>query len=222
MIQKARKEIQKKQKELKERIEKILKNPVYNDSVYKSLDKLFKHKSEINLNRDNKKRFKIRNLAKKRFILGYPPRTKSDNSIGDAVNWEWIINCAEQTGKHIILVTRDSDFGCNYDNDSYLNDWLQQEFKQRISRKRKIILTDKLSKAFQLVEIPVTEEMIEEENKVIKLSFENYFSNNISNSFKNINTDLNTSDLMKSIKRLQEISRMYRLDNEEDDETNNK
>lgn len=222
MIQKARKEIHKKQKELKERIEKILKNPVYNDSVYKSLDKLFKHKSEINLNRDNKKRFKIRNLAKKRFILGYPPRKKSDNSIGDAVNWEWIINCAEQTGKHIILVTRDSDFGCNYDNDSYLNDWLQQEFKQRISRKRKIILTDKLSKAFQLVEIPVTEEMIEEENKVIKLSFENYFSNNISNSFKNINTDLNTSDLMKSIKRLQEISRMYRLDNEEDDETNNK
>lgn len=217
MIQKARKEIQKKQKQLKERIEKILKNPVYHDSVYKSLDKLFKHKSDINLNRENKKRFTIRNLAKKRFILGYPPRKKSDNSIGDAVNWEWIIACAEKTGKHIILVTRDSDFGCTYDKDSYLNDWLQQEFKQRISRKRKIVLTDKLSRAFQLVEIPVTEEMIEEENKVIKLSFDNYFSNHIGNSLKNINTNLNTSDWLKSLKRLQEIATMYRLDSEEDD-----
>ncbi|CAI8404787.1 MAG: Uncharacterised protein [Flavobacterium sp. SCGC AAA160-P02] len=206
MIQKARKEIQKKQKKLKERIEKILKNPVYHDPVYKSLDKLFKHKSNINLNRQNKKRFKVRSLAKKRFILGYPPRKKSDNSIGDAVNWEWIIDCAEQTGKHIILVTRDSDFGCTYDDDSYLNDWLKQEFKQRISRKRKIVLTDKLSTAFQLVEIPVTEEMIEEENKVIKLYFDNYFSNHIGNSPKNINNDLNTSDLMKSMKRLQEIA----------------
>lgn len=69
MISKSRKDIQKKQKQLKEKIEKILKSPIYNDSVYKSLQKLFKHKSEINLNRENKKRFTVRNLAKKRFLL---------------------------------------------------------------------------------------------------------------------------------------------------------
>lgn len=192
MIQKSQKEIQKNQKKLKERIEKILKNPIYHDPVYKSLDKLFNHKSDINLNRENKNRFEVRNLAKKRFILGYPPRKKSDNSIGDGVNWEWIITCAKRTNKHIILVSRDSDFGCTYDKYSYLDDWLQQEFKQRINRKRKIILTDKLSRAFQLVKIPVTKEMIEEENKVIKLSFDTNFSNPIGDSLKNINTDLNT------------------------------
>ena len=107
-------------------------------------------------------------------MLGYPPRKKSDNSIGDAVNWEWIIKCAETSKKHIIIVTRDTDFGAIHENESYLNDWLKQEFKQRISQQRKLVLTDKLSRAFQYLEIPVTKEMIEEEEKVIKLSSELY------------------------------------------------
>ena len=107
-------------------------------------------------------------------MLGYPPRKNSDNSIGDAVNWEWIIKCAETSKKHIIIVTRDTDFGAIHENESYLNDWLKQEFKQRISQQRKLVLTDKLSRAFQYVEIPVTMEMIEEEEKVIKISNELY------------------------------------------------
>lgn len=117
------------------------------------------------------------------------------------MNWEWIITCALETGKHIILVTRDNDFGCTYEKESYLNDWLLQEFKQRTSRQRKIILTDKLSKAFQLVKIPVTQEMIEEENKVINLSLENYSNSRLFESINNINT----TDWMLSIKRTQEI-----------------
>ncbi len=187
MIAKSRKEIKQRQKKLKDKIEKILKNPKYNDPVYKSLQKLFLHKSDIILNRENKTRFTIRNLAKKRFILGYPPRKKSDNSIGDVVNWEWIIKCAQDTGKHIILVTRDSDFGCTYNKEPYLNDWLLQEFKQRVSRKRKIILTDKLSKAFQIVKIPVTKEMIKEENEVINKSLNSYYKKIlIKNNFENL------------------------------------
>lgn len=167
VIKNSQKKIEDQQKKLKSQIEKILKDPKQNDPVYKSLQKLFKNKNKINLNRENKQRFTIRNLAKKRFILGYPPRKTSDNSVGDAVNWEWLIKCAEDSGKHIILVSRDTDFGIHYEHGSYLNDWLDQEFKQRISRKRKLILTDKLSAAFKLVEIPVTEEMEREEEKVI-------------------------------------------------------
>lgn len=174
MILKSKQKIEAKQKILKNKIDRILKNPIYNDPVFKSLQKLFSNKSDINLSRENKTRFTIRNLAKKRFLLGYPPRKKSDNSIGDAINWEWIIQCAETTGKHIIIVTRDSDFGCTYERESHLNDWLVQEFKQRISRKRKVILTDKLSTAFKLVEIPVTDEMIKEEEFVIKTSLGSY------------------------------------------------
>lgn len=172
MIKKSQKYIDEQQKKLKQQIERILKNPKTTDPVYKSLQKLFKNESPFNLDRENKIRFKIRNLAKKRFLLGYPPRKATDNSIGDAVNWEWIINCAENSGKHIILVTRDTDFGASYDNESYLNDWLQQEFKQRVSRNRKIILTDRLMTAFKLVQIPVTAEMVEEEEKILTSTYE--------------------------------------------------
>lgn len=172
MIKKSQKYIDEQQKKLKQQIERILKNPKTTDPVYKSLQKLFKNESPFNLDRENKIRFKIRNLAKKRFLLGYPPRKATDNSIGDAVNWEWIINCAENSGKHIILVTRDTDFGASYDNESYLNDWLQQEFKQRVSRNRKIILTDRLMTAFKLIKIPVTAEMVEEEEKILTSTYE--------------------------------------------------
>ena len=174
MIKKSKKEIDDQQKKLKERIEKILKNPSLNDPVYRILQKLFNHKSQINLNRENKERFTVRRLALKRFMLGYPPRKSSDNSIGDAINWEWIIKCAEKSKKDIIIVTRDTDFGAIHENESYLNDWLKQEFRQRISQQRKLILTDKLSRAFKLVEIPVTREMIEEEENVIKVSSDLY------------------------------------------------
>ncbi|UPQ78698.1 PIN domain-containing protein [Flavobacterium azooxidireducens] len=173
-MKKSKKEIDELQKKLKTLIEEVLKNPNIKDPVYKSLENIFTNKSPINLDRKNEIRFKIRELANKRFNLGYPPRKKDDNSIGDAVNWEWIIKCAEENKKNIILVTRDTDFGVIYDNESYINDWLRQEFIQRIGKKQTIFLTDKLSKAFQLVQIPVTEEMIEEEEKVIK------FSNNLS------------------------------------------
>jgi predicted nucleic acid-binding protein len=174
LISKSKNEIKLNKKKLTDRIEKILKNP-NQDPVYKSLEKLFSHKSEINLSRENKLRFSIRNLAKKRFVLGYPPRKKSDNSIGDAINWEWIIYCAQKTGKKIILVTRDSDFGAIDPTESYLNDWLNQEFKERVGRRRKIILTDKLSQAFKLLKIPVSTEMIEEEQKVSQIIMKNKF-----------------------------------------------
>lgn len=167
MIKVAQKQIGTQQKKLKERIDKFLSSPGRQDKVFQTVQRLFKTESVFNLNRENIKRFTIRRLAAKRFFLGYPPRKKEDNSIGDAINWEWIIDCASRTDKHIILVTRDNDFGINYNDTSFLNDWLQIEFKERISQKRKIILTDKLSRAFKLVEIPVTEEMIEEENEII-------------------------------------------------------
>ena len=184
MIKKSKKDIDEQQKKLQERIEKILKNPILHDPVYKILQKVFSHNSPINLNRENKQRYSIRRLAFKRFMLGYPPRKSGDNSIGDAINWEWVIKCAESTKKHIIIVTRDTDFGAIHDNDSYLNDWLKQEFRQRINQQRKLILTDKLSKAFKLVKIPVTQEMIDEEENVIKLSSELYKQKLFSDIFK--------------------------------------
>lgn len=171
--------ISEQQAKLKRRIESILKNPTRYDPVYKHLQKLFNHNSQYNLDRDKKVRFQIRRLAWKRFILGYPPRKQNDTSIGDAINWEWIIRCGESCNKHIILVTRDTDYGVNYNNEMILNDWLNQEFKKRISQKRKLIMTDKLTQAFKLIAIPVSREEEKEEANLIaekKSSSEIYFS----------------------------------------------
>jgi hypothetical protein len=167
MIKKAQKGITTQQKKIKERIDKILANPITQDKVFQTFQRIFRTESQFNLSRENKERFGVRKLALKRFGLGYPPRKKEDNSIGDSINWEWIIHCAKHCDKDIIIVTRDGDYGVNYDDKSFLNDWLQIEFKERISQKRKIILTDKLSRALKLVEVTVTQEMIDEEQNVI-------------------------------------------------------
>lgn len=160
------KSIIKSREQITKRLEKIIQSPD-SDKVYVSLNKLFKFKSIINLDRDNTQRFRIRKLAYKRFILGYPPRKSTDNSIGDAVNWEWIVDCSIRTSKHIIIVTRDTDFGLRLNKELLLSDWLRQEFKERVSRTRKIIITDKLAKAFELVKIPVTKEMKDEEENLL-------------------------------------------------------
>lgn len=97
-IEKKKTEIVAQQKKLNEKIEQILKNPSRNDKVFIILNRLFRNKSKTNLDRENKTRFTIRNLARKRFILGYPPRKNEDNSIGDAINWEWVVCCAQNSG----------------------------------------------------------------------------------------------------------------------------
>lgn len=166
MIEKHRKELVKQQKTLTEKIQNILEKPATQDEVYKVLQRVFKHKSPYNLNREDKRRFAIRRLARKRFFLGYPPRKKNDTSYGDAINWEWLIQCSIDSGKDVVIVTRDSDYGVIYKNKSYLNDWLAQEFKQRVSQKRKLKLTASLSEGLKIVHAKVTKEM-EEAEKVM-------------------------------------------------------
>lgn len=167
MIEKKRKEIIAQHKKLNEKIKNILSDPGKHDPVYQTLQRLFKNDSPLNLSRERKERFAIRSLARKRFVLGYPPRKSADTSIGDAVNWEWIVKCSIDTGKHVVIVTRDTDFGAIHDGASFLNDWLKQEFSERVSQKRKIILTDKLSQGLRIVHAAVTREMEEEEARLI-------------------------------------------------------
>lgn len=167
-IEKKKKEITTQQKKINEKIEKILKNPSQNDPVYQTLQRLFANDTEYNLDRGKDERFRIRNMARKRFSLGYPPRKKEDTSIGDSLNWEWIVQCALDSGKDIIVVTRDTDYGAILKGESYLNDWLKKEFQERVSKKRKILLTERLSVAFKKVKAPVSKEMEDEENRVIE------------------------------------------------------
>src|SRR5437763_1762209 len=82
--------------------------------------------------RSNKVRFTIRNLARKRFALGYPPRKQNATSLGDSINWEWIVHCAINSDDYhnVLIVSRDSDYGVNYEGEATLNDWLYREFKE--------------------------------------------------------------------------------------------
>lgn len=168
MVEKKKQELNSQRKKVSEKIKKILSDPIHNDPVYQCLQRIFKHDSGFNLSRSKDERFSIRNLARKRFVLGYPPRKAGDTSIGDAINWEWIVQCAIYSGKHVVIVTRDTDFGAIYDGQSYLNDWLKQEFSARVSKKRKIILTDRLSYGLKLVHAAVTREMEEEEDRFLQ------------------------------------------------------
>ena len=149
---------------LRDRTAKLLESPNLNDPVYKVLQRLFKAKEPCHLTRDRKIRFEIRELAQKRFMLGYPPRKPSDTSLGDAINWEWIIYCAKNCSDDIVIISRDTDYGVHHKDNSFLNDWLFQEFKERVSRRRAITFTRSLAEGFKLAGISVSleEERAEE------------------------------------------------------------
>lgn len=166
-IENDRTDIDKQSKILRNKIESILRNPSRNDDVFKTLQRLFKSLSELNLKRPDPKRITIRNLAKKRFILGYPPRKDSDVSIGDAINWEWLIYCAKEKNQDVVIVSRDTDYGCRFGDDVIINDWLAQEFKQRVNIRKKVILTDKLMQGFKLANISVKKKEVDDEAKML-------------------------------------------------------
>ena len=166
-LKKLQKDIDKQMKTVRGRIEKIMKNPVKNDPVYKGLQDLFRSVSQYNLTRDNDVRHEIRELAMKRFQLGYPPRKSADTSIGDAVNWEWIVRCAKDSGCDVIIVSRDSDYGTPYGQEVFLNDWLMQEFGERVGKRRKIKLTNLLTTAFKLIEEEVSDQDVKQEEELV-------------------------------------------------------
>ncbi|HEX6726770.1 MAG TPA: hypothetical protein VF078_05410, partial [Nitrospira sp.] len=80
-IAKGKKTIIAQQDKLKKRIASILGKPNANDPVFKCLSHVFNNSGEHNLSRKKKVRHTIRNLARKRFVLGYPPRKPNDTSI---------------------------------------------------------------------------------------------------------------------------------------------
>ncbi len=154
---------------LRERLERIILNPGRNDPVYKVMQRLFNKSGPYNLRRGMKVRHQIKRRAWRRFVLGYPPRKKEDTSIGDALNWEWIIELATQNTVDIAIVSRDSDYGIIFEDKSIINDWLKLEFKDRTSKRRNIILYKKLSDALSEFEVTITEQERSDEDELMKL-----------------------------------------------------
>jgi hypothetical protein len=152
---------------LKRRLRRVLEKPADHDPVYQACQRIFHKEDDLNLTRDNPGRRAIRNKALRRFLHGCPPRKKNDTSIGDAINWEWMIHCAVQKRAGIVIVTRDADYGVTIDNKSYVNDHLKQEFSDRVSRKRKLLLYNRLSDALRLFKVEVSAQEEESENQLV-------------------------------------------------------
>ena len=133
---------------------------------------MFRDHTKFNLTREDAGRFTLRRLALKRFGLGYPPRKDKETSIGDAINWEWIVKCAEQGEYHVIIVSRDPDYGVTFGGKAYISDWLARISWERVGKKSQVILTSKLTEAFKRVSVrlskeeeQVEEELVEQSNK---------------------------------------------------------
>jgi hypothetical protein len=159
-IQKSRKQIAARLTKLKARLEKALANPPQHDPVYQTCQRIFRrdHPLVLSFDSDRKLKAKIRAKAIRRFYLGCPPRKKNDTSIGDAVNWEWMIHCAEENDAELVILTRDSDYGTAFAGKSYLNDHLKQEFQDRVSKKRTVLLYSSAVQALKHFEVKVSKE----------------------------------------------------------------
>ena len=166
-LEKDHKKIKEKVQVLKKRLDEVLEEPEIHDKVYQVLQRIFSKHQEIDLYNKHLKYHEIKELAKERFLLGYPPRKKNDTSIGDAINWEWLIEVAEIKNAEIWIVSRDSDYGTLQENKGFLNDWLKQEFRERTPKNTKMYLCPKLSIALREFEISVTEEEEKEEKRII-------------------------------------------------------
>jgi hypothetical protein len=165
-IQSGQKKADSRVRKLKARYVKALASPAEHDPVYKICQRIFHKVDGLVLTREMPERRVIRRRALRRFLLGYPPRKKADTSMGDAFNWEWMLECANSQNAELVIVSRDSDYGALFENRWYPNDHLVQEFRERVSRKRKLLLYGKLSDALQHFKIKVTQEEKEEEEAI--------------------------------------------------------
>lgn len=162
------KQVEAQVKKLRQKLARVLDNPAMYDQVYQACQRIFhREESPIVLGRNDKLGDSIRRLAFRRFLHGCPPRKRGDTSIGDAFNWEWMIHCARKNTAELVIVSRDSDYGALFEDKTYVNDDLRQEFGERVSKKRKLLVYHKLSDALKHFAIPVSAQEEKAESEIV-------------------------------------------------------
>jgi hypothetical protein len=78
-----------------------------------------------------------------------------------------MIQCAIDKKAGLVIVTRDSDYGVTVEKKSYINDHLRQEFSERVSRKRSLLLYPLLSDALKLFKVQVSQKEEEAETELV-------------------------------------------------------
>jgi hypothetical protein len=160
------KEAEKRVKSLKTKLARVIANPAIHDPVYKICQRIFHKDDAITLSREDTNRNGIRRRALRRFLHGCPPRKRTDTSFGDAFNWEWIIQCAIDQNADVVVVSRDADYGITFEDKSYINDHLKQEFSERVSRKARVTLFGRLSEALKQFEVELPKQVVAAEEEV--------------------------------------------------------
>lgn len=152
-------------KKLNQHTHSILANPS-KDRVFKTVERLFNSNRPYSLHERHPEVSSIRHEAWQRFTAGWPPRKASDTSMGDAINWEWILWCIRKSGKDVIIVTQDGDYGTKIGQSIYPNDRLVDEVKG-IDKRRKIVLLNRLALALREMQVRVTKREEEEEEQTL-------------------------------------------------------
>ena len=167
ILSKDMKDAKKRVESLRKKLVRVIAKPTLHDPVYKICQRIFHRKDDITLTRSNDLRHVIRRKAFRRFLHGCPPRKRQDVSIGDAFNWEWMVHCATERNAELVIVTRDSDFGITIGDESYINDHLKQEFQERVSKKRKILLCCRLTDALKHFNVKITTKDVQAEADIV-------------------------------------------------------
>ena len=169
MLAKDIKDAQRRVVGLKKDLVRVISKPTIYDPVYKVCQRIFRRPGDpLVLGRDNGLKRQIRQKALRRFLHGCPPRKSQDVSIGDAINWEWMLRCAIDQKAELVIVTRDTDYGAIIEGESYINDHLKQEFHERVNKQRKLVLTSRLTEALKHFKIRVTPREVQAEADVMR------------------------------------------------------
>jgi len=158
-------------KTLQDRLIALIEKPAETDPVYQACQRIFHKNDALVLTRDDKdseKRKEIRERAQRRFFHGCPPRKRNDSSYGDAINWEWMVDCSISKAAELVIVSRDTDYGVTYNKKSYINDHLRHEFSNRVSQRRELLLYTKLSDALKHFHVPVSPAQVRAEDELFE------------------------------------------------------
>lgn len=153
---------------IKNNLPKMLEDPGANDQVYQICSGVFGKNDRLCYRVHNPRWREIKDAALTRYQRGYPPRKPGDTSMGDAVNWEWIVYSTRTLKRNVVIVSRDSDYGQFHDGKAYLNDQLRQEFTDRVGKEYRITLYRTITAALKDFQVIVTPKEEQEENSIIQ------------------------------------------------------
>jgi len=146
---------------------KMFEDPDLHDPVYQRLHRLFRARRSHTLLQSDDSFEQLLARARRRFSLSWPPRRKFKDSIGDCIHWEWILECAASSRTDAIIVTRDHDFGATFDGRSFLDDWMREEFSERVGNGCRASMTPRLADGLEAIGARVSPEMQQAEQGIL-------------------------------------------------------